>query len=114
MNTQAHEEELIFEHGLQNLHVDQYLLTPGDGGNLTSQMVKLKGAHLALINDTFLPGIQPKRIFPSRKPIVLPPLSYAFFVIAQANAKACQVGGQAAGYINDLGRQSLEDELYKA
>ena len=69
---------------------------------------------LALMNDTFLPDIQPKRIFPTRKQRVVPPLSYAFFVIAQANAKACQVGGQAAGYINDLGRQSLEDELYKA
>ena len=113
LNTQAHEEELIFTNALQNLPVDQYLLTPGEGGNLSSQTVKLNGAPLALINDTFLPDIQPKRIFPSRKQIVLPPLSYGFFVIAQANAKACQVGGQLAGYINGLEKQYLEDELHK-
>ena len=114
LNTQAHEEELIFTNGLQKLLVDQYLLTPGDGGNLISQTVKLNDAPLALINDTFLPDIQPKRIFPSRKQIALPPLSYWFFVIAQANTKACQVRRQLAGYISDLGKQSLQDELHKA
>ena len=80
------EEELIFTNGLQNLPVDQYLLTPGNGGNLTSLTVKLNDAPLALINDTFLPDIQPKRILTTRKQIALPSLSYAFFVIAQANA----------------------------
>ena len=42
---------------------------------------------LPLINDTLLPDIEPKQIFPARKQVVVPPLSYAFFVIAQANAK---------------------------
>lgn len=90
LNTQPYDAKLILMNELRELIVEQYLLTPGVAGNLTSQTVLLNGQHLKLLNDKYLPSIQPKRISPPQD-ILLASLSYGFFVIPQANAKACQV-----------------------
>ncbi len=89
LNTQHDEAQLVLTNGLERLSVDQYLLTPGENNNLTSQTVRLNGELLQLVNDTFLPNVQPKPIIPPDR-IMLPPVSYGFFVIPEAQVKACR------------------------
>jgi heparanase 1 len=64
-------------------------LTPGESNNLTSQTVKLNGKLIQMVNDTFLPDLQPKPIIPPES-IILPPVSYGFFVVPNAQVEACQ------------------------
>ena len=89
LNTQHSEVQLVLTDGLEQLSVDQYLLTPGESNNLTSQTVKLNGKLLQMANDTFLPDLQPKPILPPES-IILPPVSYGFFVVPNAQVEACQ------------------------
>ncbi len=90
LNTQHNEIQLVLTNELEGPPVHQYLLTPGDSDNLTSQTVRLNGELLQMINDTFLPNIQPKPIIPPVE-IILPPVSYGFFVIPDARVNACQI-----------------------
>ena len=90
LNTQHNDVQLVLTNGLENLPVDQYLLTPGQNNNVTSQTVKLNGKLLQLVNDTFLPNVEPKTITPPDD-IMLPPVSYGFFVIPDAKVDACQM-----------------------
>ena len=96
LNTQHNMAQLVLAGGLEKLSVDQYLLTPGESDNLTSQTVRLNGKLLNMVNDTFLPNVKPEAIIPP-KSIILPPVSYGFFVVPNAQVEACQ---------NDCGKQS--------
>ena len=89
LNTQHNVVQLVLTDGLEKLSVDQYLLTPGESDNLTSQTVKLNGKLLHLVNDTFLPNVKPEPIIPP-KSIILPPVSYGFFAVPNAQVEACQ------------------------
>ena len=88
LNTQHSDVKLVLINGLEKLPVHQYLLTPGQNNNLTSQTVRLNGKLLQLVNDTFLPNVVPKTIPPDD--IMLPPVSYGFFVIPDAKADGCK------------------------
>ena len=89
LNTQLSEVQLMLTNGLEKLSIDQYLLTPGENRNLTSQTVKLNGKLLELVDDKFLPKLEPEFIPPNS--IKLPPVSYGFFIIPHAQAEACQM-----------------------
>jgi heparanase 1 len=89
LNTQHNEVQLVLTDGLEKLSVEQYLLTPGESNNLTSQTVKLNGKLIQMVNDTFLPDLQPKPLIPTES-IILPPVSYGFFVVPNAQVEACQ------------------------
>ena len=89
LNTQHNVVQLVLTDGLEKLCVDQYLLTPGESDNLTSETVKLNGKLLHLVNDTFLPNIKPEPIIPP-KSIRLPPVSSGFFAVPNAQVEACQ------------------------
>ncbi|XP_028408537.1 heparanase-like [Dendronephthya gigantea] len=89
LNTQHEDVQLVLTNGLEKLTVDQYLLTPGEKGNLISQTVRLNGKVLQMVDDTFLPNVEPISILPPDK-ISLPPVSYGFFVIPDARVEACQ------------------------
>ena len=89
LNTQHNATQLVLTDGLEKLSVDQYLLTPGESDNLTSQTVRLNGKLLIMVNDTFLPNVKPEPIIPL-KSIILPPVSYGFFVVPNAQVEACQ------------------------
>ncbi|XP_043530229.1 heparanase isoform X1 [Chiloscyllium plagiosum] len=68
----------------------QYLLQPGDSRKgLYSQSVQLNGKLLKMVDRKTLPIITGKVLQPG-KPIVLPALSYAFYVVQDAKAPACQ------------------------
>ena len=90
LNTQHTDVQLVLTNGLEKLPVHQYLLTPGQHNNLTSQTVRLNGKLLQMVNDTFLPNVEPKTIIPPDD-IILPPVSYGFFVIPDAKADACNM-----------------------
>ncbi|CAB3990775.1 heparanase isoform X1 [Paramuricea clavata] len=89
LNTQHNEIQLVLTNGLEKLPVHQYLLTPGENNNVTSQTVRLNGDLLQMVDDTFLPNVQPKIIIPPEI-IKLPAVSYGFFVIPNVQAEACQ------------------------
>ena len=90
LNTQHSDVQLVLTNGLEKLPVHQYLLTPGQNNNLTSQTVRLNGELLQMVNHTFLPNVEPKPIIPPDD-IILPPVSYGFFVIPNAKVDACKL-----------------------
>ena len=96
LNTQHSDVQLVLTNGLEKLPVDQYLLTPGQNNNLTSQTVRLNGELLQLVDDTFLPNVEPKTITPPDE-IILPAVSYGFFVIPDAKVDACQMSCEKIG-----------------
>ena len=96
LNTQHSDVQLVLTNGLENLPVHQYLLTPGQNYNLTSQTVRLHGEVLQMVNHTFLPNIEPKTIIPPDD-ITLPPVSYGFFVIPDDKTDACKMSGDKIG-----------------
>ncbi|XP_048466733.1 heparanase [Rhincodon typus] len=68
----------------------QFLLQPGDSEKgLYSQSVQLNGELLKMVDRKTLPIITGKVLQPG-SPIVLPALSYAFYVVQDAKAPACQ------------------------
>ena len=96
LNTQHSDVQLVLTNGLEKLPVHQYLLTPGQHNNLTSQTVRLNGKLLQMVNDTFLPNVEPKTIIPPDD-IILPPVSYGFFVIPEAKVDACHMPCEKIG-----------------
>ena len=96
LNTQHSDVQLVLTNGLEKLPVHQYLLTPGQINNLTSQTVRLNGEVLQMVNDTFLPNVEPKTIIPPDN-IILPPVSYGFFVIPDAKVDACHLPCEKIG-----------------
>ncbi|EDO32634.1 predicted protein, partial [Nematostella vectensis] len=71
---------------LQGLDADQFLLTPTNG-DLQSSDVELNGEVLKLVDDHTLPSLSPRRV--AHDNIVVPPLSFGFFVVPMATAHAC-------------------------
>ncbi|XP_078391527.1 heparanase [Cetorhinus maximus] len=68
----------------------QFLLQPGDSEEgLYSQSVQLNGELLKMVDRKTLPTIKGKAIQPG-SPIILPAHSYAFYVVQDAKAPACQ------------------------
>ncbi|XP_038058596.1 heparanase-like isoform X2 [Patiria miniata] len=68
--------------------IQQYLLTPYGPEGMTSPEVNLNDSPLHLKDDTSLPEIEPV-VIKRGKPMLVPPLSYGFYVVAKAKAKAC-------------------------
>ncbi|KAM8939363.1 heparanase [Pelodytes ibericus] len=69
--------------------VDEYLLLPGGEEGLLSTSVFLNGHLLKMVDDYTLPTLHGKSLDPGSL-LVLPPLSFGFFVVQNANARACQ------------------------
>ncbi|XP_067850484.1 heparanase [Heptranchias perlo] len=68
----------------------QYLLQPGDREKgLYSQSVQLNGELLKMVDSKTLPVIEGKAL-QAGSPIILPALSFAFYVVQDAKAPACQ------------------------
>ncbi|XP_041042096.1 heparanase isoform X2 [Carcharodon carcharias] len=68
----------------------QFLLQPGDSEEgLYSQSVQLNGELLKMVDRKTLPTIKGKALQPG-SPIILPAHSYAFYVVQDAKAPACQ------------------------
>ncbi|XP_065672745.1 heparanase [Hydra vulgaris] len=68
-----------------NHYVDQYLLQPANG-NIGDGNVTLNGIILEMLNKTKLPFLKPIQ---TKLPLIIPPLSYGFFVLIDSNAKVC-------------------------
>ncbi|XP_038648566.1 heparanase [Scyliorhinus canicula] len=68
----------------------QFLLQPGDSEEgLYSQSVQLNGELLKMVDRKTMPIIEGKALQPG-SPIILPAHSYAFYVVQDAKAPACQ------------------------
>ena len=50
--------------------------------------VRLNGKVLKLVDDRTLPDLVPKSV-PGYDPLILPPLTFGFYVIPEASASAC-------------------------
>ncbi|KAM4808921.1 heparanase [Rhinophrynus dorsalis] len=68
--------------------VDEYLLLPAGEEGLLSTTVLLNGQVLKMVDDTTLPSLNGKQLDPG-SPLVLPPLSFGFYVVRNAKATAC-------------------------
>jgi hypothetical protein len=68
--------------------IDVYQLT-APSQNVLSKVVDLNGQTLKMINPTTLPKLAPK-ILPAKQAVIVPSLSFSFFVFPHANATACQ------------------------
>lgn len=51
--------------------------------------VKLNGERLLMTSDLYMPDIYPKKLPPGSK-VLLPPLTFAFFVFPDADVMICQ------------------------
>lgn len=72
---------------LSSSNRDVYWLTP-PGGNLTSTSVQLNGATLELVDNIFLPPLNPKEQLATSF-LILPPISFGFIVFKDVKAAAC-------------------------
>ena len=79
---------LFLDQSLGAKTVDLYLLSPDGSEGLLSPYVAVNGKRLALIDDHTLPTLSPVSQ-PAEKGIVLPPLTFGFFVLPDVNAPAC-------------------------
>ncbi|XP_078588333.1 heparanase-like isoform X1 [Branchiostoma floridae x Branchiostoma japonicum] len=68
--------------------VHKYLLTPHGMEGLTSRHVELNGRKLDMVDDRTLPELGPQKL-PSNTTLLMPPLTFGFFVIPDAQAAAC-------------------------
>lgn len=69
--------------------VDEYLLLPeGDEGPLSTSVL-LNGNILKMVDDKTLPQLHGKPLKPGSQ-LILPPVSFGFFVVRNAKASACQ------------------------
>uniref|UniRef100_A0A8C5M216 Heparanase n=1 Tax=Leptobrachium leishanense TaxID=445787 RepID=A0A8C5M216_9ANUR len=68
--------------------VDEYLLLPEWDEGLLSKSVLLNGNRLKMVDDKTLPQLQGKTLKPGSL-LVLPPVSFGFFVVRNAKASAC-------------------------
>ena len=54
-----------------------------------NRTVRLNGKVLKLVDDHTFPELEPKSI-PGYEPLILPPLTFGFYVIPEASANACR------------------------
>ncbi|XP_014663398.1 PREDICTED: heparanase-like isoform X2 [Priapulus caudatus] len=87
LRTHAIALELLQQQHVGNLTVHQYLLSP-HGNSLTSRHVDLNGERLQLNTDDSLPTLRPHHL-PAGRPIKFPGMTFAFYVLVDANAEAC-------------------------
>lgn len=87
MNLYAENEAQVkLDKDLQGLDVDEYLFTPD--GNITSRKMKLNNNLLEIGPDVSFPVLEPRRVRSGDR-LILPPLTFAFYVIPDARARAC-------------------------
>jgi len=72
------------EDPLSKLKADAFILQPV--GDITSKQVLLNGQVLEMVDDKTLPAFNSKEV---TQPFSLPSLTFGFFVLKGANAKAC-------------------------
>lgn len=87
MNLSNHTQQIQLPSSLSGKFIDEYLLLPGDGG-LFSKTVLLNGEMLRMVDDKTLPTLNGKEKAPG-SPLVLPSLSFGFYVVKDAKASAC-------------------------
>ena len=79
--------KITLQAGLRQKSIKQYLMT-APGNDLTSKEVLLNGKKIQMTSDTKLPDLSPEQV---TQPLNLPPLSYAFYVIDQADVEVCKI-----------------------
>lgn len=72
---------------LKGKDVEEYLLRT-ENSDLTSKTVRLNGKVLKLVDDRTFPDLNPV-IVPGDKPLILPPMTFGFYVIPGASASGC-------------------------
>ncbi|XP_044160261.1 heparanase [Bufo gargarizans] len=87
MNLNSFSQEIQLPSILSGKFVDEYLLLPGEGG-LLSQTVLLNGQVLEMVDDKTLPDLNGKQLDPGSH-LLLPSMSFGFFVVKSAMASAC-------------------------
>ena len=60
----------------------------GLNSSFYDRTVRLNGKVLKLVDDRTLPDLVPKSV-PGYDPLILPPLTFGFYVIPEASASAC-------------------------
>jgi heparanase len=80
---------LAFTGSLAAQRIDAYLLEADGPDGVLSKWVKLNGKRLQMPSDILMPDINPSKLPPGAK-VVLPPLTFGFFVFPDANAGICQ------------------------
>ncbi|XP_075705933.1 heparanase [Rhinoderma darwinii] len=87
MNLLNHTQEMQLPIFLSGKFVDEYLLLPGKAG-LLSTIVLLNGQVLKMVDEKTLPALNGKQLDPG-SPLILPSMSFGFFVVKSAKASAC-------------------------
>lgn len=87
MNLNKHTQQIQLPSFLSGKFVDEYLLLPGEGG-LLSTTVLLNGQVLKMVDEKTLPDLDGKQLEPG-VPLILPAMSFGFFVVKSAMASAC-------------------------
>ncbi|KAM4053442.1 heparanase [Anomaloglossus baeobatrachus] len=87
MNLNNYSEEMHLPSFLSGKIVDEYLLLPGEKG-LLSTTVLLNGQVLKMVDEKTLPDLNGKPLDPGA-PLILPSMSFGFFVVKSAMATAC-------------------------
>ncbi|XP_073397857.1 heparanase [Dendrobates tinctorius] len=87
MNLDNRSKEMYLPSFLSGKIVDEYLLLPGEKG-LLSTTVLLNGQVLKMVDEKTLPDLNGKQLDPGT-PLILPSLSFGFFVVKSAMASAC-------------------------
>lgn len=80
---------LAFTGSLAAQRIDAYLLEPDGPDGVLSKWVKMNGKRLQMPSDIQMPDLNPSKL-PSGAKVVLPPLTFGFFVFPDANAGICQ------------------------
>ena len=83
---------------LDGFEVDEYVLTPGGYGGITSRLIALNNRILLMPDELNFPPLTPKPL-PSGNPIKLKPKTMGYFVLKNAKAKACMSGPHVATYM---------------
>ncbi|XP_056424758.1 heparanase [Hyla sarda] len=87
INLNNHTQKVHLPSFLSGKYVDQYLLSPGEGGLLSSTIL-LNGDILKMEDEKTLPDLNGKQLDPGL-PLILPSMSFGFFVVKGAMASAC-------------------------
>ncbi|XP_069832823.1 heparanase [Dendropsophus ebraccatus] len=87
LNLNNHTQKVQWPSFLSGKYVDEYLLLPGEGG-LFSSTILLNGEVLKMVDEKTLPDLNGKQLDPGI-PLILPSMSFGFFVVKNARASAC-------------------------
>ncbi|XP_063775804.1 heparanase isoform X2 [Pseudophryne corroboree] len=87
INLYDHSQQIQLPSFLSKKSVDEYLLLPG-GEGILSTTVLLNGEVLKMVDEKTLPVLHGRPLDPG-SPLVLPSLSFGFYVVKNAEATAC-------------------------